>query len=176
MPLSQRLHLGWVIIGNAFLGKALQPEIIVVLKTPILPNGRASHFVPYESAILVKECSSDIFERLQCDEKTCLLIEDKKFLRIMDSSFHRSSDGFLEAPLPFRISRQPLPENRSMALRRAKSFNSNLCSNVVKQKQVIDFVEKFLPERKGSHYHGRSTHVLKCLKNNVLICDFMALE
>lgn len=93
----------------------------------------------------MNEGASDIFERLQCDEKTCLLIEDKKFFRIMDSSFHRSSDGFLEAPLPFQISRQPLPDNRSMALRRAKSFDSNLRSNVVKQKQVIDLVEKFHP-------------------------------
>lgn len=38
LPFSQRLPLGWVIIGNAFLGNALQPKIIVVLRTPILPN------------------------------------------------------------------------------------------------------------------------------------------
>lgn len=67
-----------MIIGNVCLGKAHQPKI----------NGRASHLVPCVSEILVKECHSDIFERLQCDEKQGLSIEDKKFLRIMDSSFH----------------------------------------------------------------------------------------
>lgn len=56
-----KLPLGWVIIGigNVCLGKAHQPKI----------NGRASHLVPCVSEILVKECHSDIFERLQCDEK-----------------------------------------------------------------------------------------------------------
>lgn len=147
LPFGQRLPLGWVIIGNVCVGKAHQPEIISVLKTSILANGRASHLVPCESEILVKECHSDIFERLQCDEKPGLSIEDKKFLHIMDSSFHRSSDGFWEAPLPFRDSRQPLPDNRSMALRRAKSFDDNLRSNAVKQKQVIDFVEKLLQNK-----------------------------
>lgn len=114
-----------MIIGNVCLGKAHQPAIIGVSKTPILPKRKASHLVPCESEILVKECHSNIFERLQCDEKPDLSIEEKKFLRIMESSFHRSSNWIWEALLPFRDSRQPLPDNRSIALRRAKSFDAN---------------------------------------------------
>lgn len=105
LPFGQRLPLGWVIIGNVCLGKAHQPEIVSVLKTSVLSNGRASFMTPCESDISVKECCSDIFQRLQCDEKPGLSIEDKKFLHIMESGFHRSSDGFWEAPLPFRDGR-----------------------------------------------------------------------
>lgn len=81
----------------------------------------------------MKECHSIIFERLQCNEKPGLSIEEKKFLSIMDSSFHRSSNWIWEALLPWD-SRQPLPDNRSIALRRAKSFDANFRSNAVKQK------------------------------------------
>lgn len=142
LPFGQRLPLGWVIIGNVCLGKAHQPEIADVLKTSVLSNGRASFMTPCESDISVKECCFDIFQRLQCDEKPDLSIEDKKFLYIMEPGFHRSSDGFWEAPLPFRDIRQP--DNLPMALRRAKSFDANLHSNTIKKKQVIDFIEKLL--------------------------------
>ncbi|XP_062584179.1 uncharacterized protein LOC134245966 [Saccostrea cucullata] len=142
LPFGQKLPLGWVIIGNVCLGKTHQPETVSVLKTSILSSGRATHLIPCESEILVREC--DIFTRLPCDEKPGLSIEDKKFLHVMESSFHRSSDGFWEAPLPFREGRQPLPDNRSMALHRAKSFDANLRSNTEKKKQVIEFVEKLL--------------------------------
>jgi hypothetical protein len=144
LPFGQRLPLGWVMIGSVCLGKAHQPETVDVLKTSVLPNGGASFLVPCDSEFSVKECYSDIFQRQQCDEKPGLSIEDRKFLHIMESGYRRTSDGFWEAPLPFRENRQPLPDNRSMALRRAKSFDANLQSNTVKKKQVIDFIEKLL--------------------------------
>ncbi|XP_062585367.1 uncharacterized protein LOC134247040 [Saccostrea cucullata] len=110
--------------------------------TDVLPFGQK---LPLGWVIIGNVClECDIFTRLPCDEKPGLSIEDKKFLHFMESSFHRSSDGFWEEPLPFREGRQPLPDNRSMALHRAKSFDANLRSNTEKKKQVIEFVEKLL--------------------------------
>ena len=92
----------------------------------------------------MNECISDIFKRLACDEKPALSIEDKTFLHIMESNFHRSSDGFWEAPIPFRDDRQPLPDNRPLALRRAKSFDVKVYYNPFKRKQVLDFIDNLL--------------------------------
>lgn len=144
LPFGQKLPLGWVIIGDVCLGKAHKPEVVDVYKTSVLSNGRNSFLVPCENDFSVKECSSDTFQPLKCDEKPALSIEDKRFLHIMESDFHRSSDGLWEAPLPFRDDRQPLPDNRPLALRRAKSFDVNQYSNPVKRKQVLDFIDNLL--------------------------------
>jgi hypothetical protein len=63
LPFGQRLPLGWVIIGSVCVGKTHQSETVGVLKTSVLPNGRASLLVPCDSEFSVKECYSDIFQR-----------------------------------------------------------------------------------------------------------------
>ncbi|XP_048764717.2 uncharacterized protein LOC125672561 [Ostrea edulis] len=144
LPFGQKLPLGWVVVGNVCLGKVHQPEIVSVMKTSVLTNGRASHLIPCDSEFSVKEGYPDIFQRSPGDEKLGLSIQDKKFMDIMESGYKRSTDGFWEAPLPFQVCRQTLPNNHSMALRRAMSFDRNLRSNPIKCKQVVDFMDKLL--------------------------------
>ena len=76
MPFGQKLSLGWVIIGDACLGKANKPEVGGVRKTSVLSNGRNSLLV---NAFSVKECSCDIFKRLACDEKPDYLMDIRNF-------------------------------------------------------------------------------------------------
>ncbi|XP_056006873.1 uncharacterized protein LOC125665314 [Ostrea edulis] len=141
LPFGQKLPFGWVVVGNVCLGKVHQPEIVSVMKTSVLTDERASYLIPCDSEFSVKEGYPDIFQRSPGDEKLGLSIQDKKF---MESGFKRSTDGFWEAPLPFKDCRQPLPNNHSMALRRAMSFDRSLRSNPIKCKQVVDFMDKLL--------------------------------
>lgn len=96
-PSVKNYPLDGLFIGDVCLGKAHKPEVVDVYKTSVLSNGRNSFLVPCENEFSVKEFSSDIFKRLACDEQPALSIEDKRFLHIMESNFHRSNDGFWEA-------------------------------------------------------------------------------
>lgn len=142
LPYGQKLPLGWVIIGDVCLGKVHQPDVISVNKTSILMNGRSTHLQPCESEFIVEE--EPIFQRIPGDEKPGLSIEDRKFLHIMDAGFQRTSDGKWQAPLPFRHCRPVLPDNRSLALRRARSLDISLRCNHLKYEQVKEFMERLL--------------------------------
>nr|XP_034315803.1 uncharacterized protein LOC117685501 [Crassostrea gigas] len=142
LPYGQKLPLGWVIIGDVCLGKVHQPDVISVNKTSILMNGRSTHLQPCESEFIVEE--EPIFQRIPGDEKPGLSIEDRKFLHIMDAGFQRTSDGKWQAPLPFRHCRPVLPDNRSLALRRARSLDISLRCNHLKYEQIKEFMERLL--------------------------------
>lgn len=105
-------------------------------------NGRSTHLQPCESEFIVEE--EPIFQRIPGDEKPGLSIEDRKFLHIMDAGFQRTSDGKWQAPLPFRHCRPVLPDNRSLALRRARSLDISLRCNHLKYEQVKEFMERLL--------------------------------
>ena len=45
-PYAQRLSLGWVIVGEACLGKVHTPDFVNVNQTYILENGRPTLFQP----------------------------------------------------------------------------------------------------------------------------------
>lgn len=100
------------------------------------------HLQPCESEFIVEE--KPIFQRIPGIEKPGLSIEDRKFLHIMDAGFQRTSDGKWQAPLPFRHCRPVLPDNRSLALRRARSLDISLRCNHLKYEQVKEFMERLL--------------------------------
>ena len=120
------------------LGSAHVPNI-TVNKTFVFGDGRPSMFEPCDSEFQVK---TSLFDKTKEDEKTSLSIEDKEFLILMDSDFIRDQDGFWTAPLPFRKNRPPLPDNRSAAMKRAKSFDLSLVRNPIKLEHVRLFMDK----------------------------------
>ena len=140
LPYGQKLHLGWAIIGDVCLGKVHQPDVISVNKTSVLMNGRSTHLLPCENEFLVEE--EPIFQRTPGDEKPGLSIEDRKFLDIMDAGFQRTSEGQWQAPLPFRDRRPVLPDNKTLALKRAGSLDISLRCNHLKREQVREFMER----------------------------------
>ena len=62
----------------------------------------------------------------------------------MNSELHRDSQGHWVAPLPFRIPRSPLPNNKSQAINRAMMLDRSLKKNLKKQEHFMTFMEKVI--------------------------------
>ena len=123
-PFAQRLSLGWVIVGQVCLGGVHIPEVRT-FKTYVLKNGRPSMFEPCDNQFFIHD-THDLFQRTDHDEKIGLSVEDREFLELMNTSFERDDSGHWVAPLPFKRNHQPLPNNKTQALQRARSFDKNL--------------------------------------------------
>lgn len=155
-PYAQRLHLGWVIIGEVCLGLAHKPKRVVVNKTFLLPDGRESICEPCNARIRVSApieksrlkpqnvalSQCDIFQTTPDDDKPGLSIEVREFLALMDKEFYRGDNGRWTAPLPFRSYRPRLPNNRSQVLKRAIVLDTSLKRNPTKKQHAIDFMSK----------------------------------
>lgn len=171
-PYAQRLHLGWVIVGEACHNQTHIPEVVNVNKINILGSGRPSLFLPCNSAFNVEEITEGtatraerplfpsnkptigqpntiqnpidpgIFTRSAHDEKIGFSEEDRNFVALMDKDFKRDCDGSWKAPLPFKKHRQKLPNNRPQALKRANILATSLRKNDTKRQHFISFMEK----------------------------------
>jgi len=157
-PYAQKLAMGWVIVGEACLGKVHKPNVINVNKTYVAHNKRPTLFPPCTSRIDVREKMSDplslvetksplvwpdkedkVFEKTDDDDKVGWSAEDKGFMKIMEDRFEKI-DGKWSAPLPFLKNRKQLPNNRAQALTRAKVLESTFKKNPKKQRQYVDFM------------------------------------
>ena len=162
-PFAQRMRLGWVIVGDVCLRGYHAPDVVNVMKTHILPNGRGSILTPCASKLeidsadffsvdakchlFVKEddaLSSTVFEKTKADDKVGLSVEDREFLELMDEQFHKDHSGNWCAPLPFKTLRKRLPNNKSLARHRAKSLDRSLRSDPVKRDHFVAFMRKLL--------------------------------
>ncbi|CAC5372300.1 unnamed protein product [Mytilus coruscus] len=127
-PYAQRLRLGWAIIGETCLGLVHTSDTITVNKTTILPNGRETNLKPCEYGFRVKDKEPDIgstvFKQTREDDTLGLSQEDKEFLIVMNKEFHKSKNGRLSAPLPFRRDRPKLQNNYHQARHRAENLNT----------------------------------------------------
>lgn len=157
-PFVQRLHLGWVIVGEACHNKTHKPKVVNVNKINILGNGRPSLFLPCNNSFEVKETSSrstlieptivqnavdqDVFIRSIYDEKIGFFEEDRQFIRLMDEEFRRDCDGSWKAPLPLKKNRQKLPNNKPQAVKRATILANSLRKNDNKRQHFTTFMEK----------------------------------
>ncbi|KAL0149829.1 hypothetical protein M9458_054877 [Cirrhinus mrigala] len=138
-PFAQRLDLGWVVVGDVCLGGAHRTQEVRSYKTAILENGRTSHFQPCNNQIRVKEVfgqaarpwhhtaptsirpstmlSGDclgqtIFACSPDDHRLAPSMEDLEFLKIMEAECYQDGSKSWVAPLPFRLPRRRLPNNR----------------------------------------------------------------
>ena len=85
-----------------------------------------------------------VFQRTKADDKPGLSIEDVEFFKVMDKEFTKGPLGNWVAPLPFRSSRPRLPNNKPLALKRAKSLHISLQKNPVKRDHFVTFMKKIL--------------------------------
>ena len=69
---------------------------------------------------------ASVFERTSEDNKSGMSVEDIQFLKLMDDEFKKNDTGNWDALLPFRSPRPRLPNNRALAMRRAKSLEVSL--------------------------------------------------
>ncbi|KAL1249503.1 hypothetical protein QQF64_020508 [Cirrhinus molitorella] len=86
----------------------------------------------------------DVFQMTENDNKLALSIEDTAFLRIMDSEVYRDEGNSWVAPLPFRVPRQVLPNNREQVLNRFHSLQHTLKKKPEMEKQFVAFMKKIL--------------------------------
>lgn len=150
-PYGQQLHLGWVIIGEACLGKVHKTDVIHVNKTHVLGNGRGSILEPCPNEFNVKgdidKIGSTIFQRTREDEKIGMSIQDHQFLDTMEREFERHSSGNWTSPLPFHENRQRLPNNRAQALKRARTLHSSLLRDPKKRDHMLTFMQGVIDEQ-----------------------------
>ena len=162
-PYAQKVPLGWVVIGDVCLENKHVDESIKSFKTYIHADGRPSLLKPCSNSLRVGEvleCQNEkdnydfnelpigdhVFDRTVYDDKLGKSVEDKLFLNIMDNEFDKDKNGNWCAPLPFKPNRQRLPNNYSMAIRRAKSLDKSLQMNTEKQGYFKEFMQGLLED------------------------------
>lgn len=161
-PHAQKLHLGWVIVGEVCLGRTHRPDVVVANKVSVMSDGRNTLATPCPNNIIVKEtlpkqiqCDAllkhpqgnepigqNIFQTSPDDDKPGLSVEDKEFLAIMDKEFYRDESGQWVAPLPFREPRYRLPDNRQQVLKRATILDNSLRKNPIKCEHALTFMQR----------------------------------
>lgn len=150
-PFAQTLSLGWTIIGECCLDKTHIPHV-VTNKTYVLPSGRSSTFLPCPAYMKVSEIkrgneeitTTDIFVRTPEDDQPGLSVNDREFLKIMNSKCYGDENGSWNAPLPFKTDRKRLPNNREQVIKRNLSFLASCKKNPLKMEHSISFMEKVL--------------------------------
>ena len=159
-PYAQRLKMGWVIIGETCLGQVHAPDVVNCNKTHLQRENRASLFTPCPNNLKIREtmnydCNdssllkeifgkANVFDTTADDNKVGLSVEDREFLEIMDREFYKDTDGKFGAPLPFREPRNKMPNNRSQALKRARSLEISLKKDTQKKQHFFDFMNKLI--------------------------------
>jgi hypothetical protein len=165
-PYGQKLRLGWTIIGETCLGKTHAPAVINTCKTHLLGSGRVSLFPPCTNEFKIcgdsnehsgrlsngaatthlnnEDFGKNVFQRTKDDEKPGMSVDDREFLQIMHGNLQKDSNGNWIAPLPFRQPRLKLPNNRPLALRRAKALDINLQKNPTKKEHFLKFMDGIL--------------------------------
>ncbi|XP_062599851.1 uncharacterized protein LOC134261424 [Saccostrea cucullata] len=158
-PIGLRSPLGWTIVGDVCVGSQHGP--VNVYKTYVLSSGRPSLLHPCENKVNIKELPTpsvpcrqsldysghNVFALTPHDNKQGLSTEDRAFLQEMEKEFKKNSEGNWEAPLPFKEQRPLLPNNRVMALERARRFDTSLRRDLVKQKHFFEFMQKLFDSK-----------------------------
>ena len=159
-PFARRICLGWAVIGEICLGRLHKRTTVNVNKVSILNNGSVTCSQPCQNHRQIKEQISassyvignrdfcyhgdNVFMKTPDDDRTGLSVEDKLFLKLMDTSFTKDKDGMWTAPLPFKETHVDLPNNRTQALRRAQILHSSLQKDSEKREQFVKFMAKVL--------------------------------
>ena len=152
-PYAQKLKFGWVVIGETCLGGIHETNYVNVNKTFLLNNGRSSLFQPCVDEFVVvqqpptslyQDVNDPMFKRNEDDNKPSLSVDDRDFIKIMDTDFRKFPNGNWSAPLPFRSNRQTLPNNYDYAFNRAKSLHISLQRNEIKRQHFIEFMGNVL--------------------------------
>ena len=170
-PWTQRLDLGWVVLGNTCMDGAHKPTEISSYRTQVLDNGRPSFLLPCSNRLYVKHGShadfttyletsqkkgtffkgsfedglgDNVFACTNDDNRPGMSVEDRKFIQIMNSSLARYESGSWEAPLPVREKFNKLPDNREDAVKRLRSTRRTLDKKPLMKQHYFDFMQKLL--------------------------------
>lgn len=164
-PFAQRLDLGWVLVGDVCLGNAHKPDVSA-FKTSVLENGRPSILRPCKGFMKTTEdvfhgkrqknkphkasleaLGLHVFSETESDNKPAQSMEDTVFLEIMDQEMYRDASNNWVAPLPFRVPRQRLSNNREQVFTRFASLEKTLRRKTEMRDQFREFMKKIIDNR-----------------------------
>lgn len=152
-PYGQKISLGWVIVGGTCIGRAHKSNQVNVNKTFILQDGQPSLHPPCINNFHVRESNLDalfcepdshLFIRTKNGNKPGKSIEDRQFETIMEAGLVKNNQRNWEAPLPFKPDRPLIPNNRELALKRAKSLEVSLMRDKTKLEHFLTFMSNIL--------------------------------
>ncbi|KAL6483895.1 hypothetical protein MHYP_G00087670 [Metynnis hypsauchen] len=121
---------------------ACEPEQITDLTKYLQTTDHASDIIQTAPLKLTDNLGLNVFQRNPDDDKTALSIEDKIFLEIMEREVYMDDDNHWVAPLPFRMPRPLLPNNREQALKRLTVLLRTLEKRKDMKEQFIEFMQK----------------------------------
>lgn len=178
-PFAQKLELGWVLVGEVCLGGAHRP-VVGTFKTNVLENGRPSILTPCKAPIKLTQTLSHggeqrskstkpsldslgqkVFKETEYDNRPAPSIEDTIFLEIMDQQVYRDESNNWVAPLPFRVPRQRLSNNREQVFTRFAALEKTLGRKPEMKEQFLELMEKML-ERKHAEVAPPLEHNEEC--------------
>jgi hypothetical protein len=140
------------------LGTQHRSNNVNVYKKFVLSNGRPSLLQPCENKLVATtkvpiehpfNYTGDNFLFTPDDNKQGMSTEDRVFLEEMDKEFKKNMEGNWEAPLPFKSQRPGLPNNRALALNRAKRFDADLRRDPVKHRHFLELIQKLFDHKHG---------------------------
>lgn len=138
-----------MIVGETCIGRAHKSNQVNVNKTFILQDGQPSLHPPCINNFHVRESNLDalfcepdshLFIRTKNDNKLGKSIEDRQFETIMEAGLVKNNQGNWEAP----PDRPLIPNNRELALKRAKSLEVSLMRDKTKQEHFLTFMSNIL--------------------------------
>ncbi|XP_017275504.2 uncharacterized protein LOC108249317 [Kryptolebias marmoratus] len=165
-PYAQKLDLGWVVVGNVCVGDIHKTLAIKTLFTNATEKGRPTMFEPCPNVFNIKEkhceiqvpfnlgtqlvdstCEPDhlgcnVFKQTRHDNYIAPSIQDNVFLKIMEEGITKDKDNNWTAPLPFKLPRQKLPNNRPQALKRLMSLVHNFEQKEEMKEHFVAFMDK----------------------------------
>ncbi|XP_040197695.1 uncharacterized protein LOC120930586 [Rana temporaria] len=163
-PQAQKLDLGWVIIGEVCLDQSHKLLDVASYKTNVAYRSMKCplHYyvkerldfkneVPYQPLQGInckltsqKDLGDSVYQTTCDDNKIAPSVEDKEFIKIMDKEFFKDNSNSWVAPLPFRVPRLTLPNNRGQALTRFAALKKTLCNKPEMQEHFLAFMQKIL--------------------------------
>eukprot|EP00794_Sanderia_malayensis_P003910 gene3910-4451_t len=127
----------------------------------------------------------DIFATNEDDNVPANSVEDREFMKILDTEAKKNETGNWEMPLPFKTERERLPNNKPVAIRRFNNVAHRIKSNPKLAEQYQTFVQNLFdkghaepapPLREKFSICRSSRHVAKYLKNVNLSNDEPPLQ
>lgn len=135
-PYGQRTDLGWSIVGSSnpasdYSGEVgISHRVVVLQVSPSTqPSAELKKEVHFVCQSQVKEMNpTDIIKALECDfidqtvDDNPISQEDLLFLSKVKSGIRQKEDGHYELPLPFKMEKPSLPDNKQQAVQRLGSL------------------------------------------------------
>ncbi|KAM7281667.1 uncharacterized protein ISCGN_006482 [Ixodes scapularis] len=122
-------------------------DILRVHKEKFTGPVNPTQHVPHTQGVPIKDYSVEettdtLFQTTKDDDQPAPLVEDRKFLKIMNNEVFKDESCSWVAPLPFRVPRPRLPNNKELAQSRLSSLRRALQKRPEMKEHFATFMDK----------------------------------